>query len=131
MELAGTHGLFGYASCVFLIYAPVDPSHAASPEFKDNPNFGDQFDMNQFLNSPLPDLLHNFDGSPEGTPYFEFLNTPIIDDEILPSGSDYDISMPIFPEMEPIAAVPIPHIEDTLPHLPMDQLFINLPRTPL
>ncbi|TEB24035.1 hypothetical protein FA13DRAFT_1639136 [Coprinellus micaceus] len=123
-----------FFSIVLLTHGGTD---TASPEFKDNPNFGDHFDMNQFLTSPLPDLLHDFDGSPEETPYTDFLTTPVIpnnDDEIFPAG-EYDMNMPLFPMEHSVTAGPVhapaKAVEQGAPPFDLDALFTISPGTPM
>lgn len=97
--------------------------NTASPEFKDAPVFESDLEMmNQFLTSPLPELLHDFD-SPEETPYHDFLTTPVI-----PSNDDFDINMPIFPDYEPVEQVKPP---PAVPSLDTDGMFTISPGTPM
>ena len=90
------------------------------------PDFGDQFEMNQFLHSPLPDLLHDFEGSPE-VPMFDDL---ILDDpETLVPGT-FEPNITLFAELEGVIA-PSPTsgagIQNSLPLFDMTPLLTNLP----
>ncbi|KAJ6622542.1 hypothetical protein B0H10DRAFT_2013171 [Mycena sp. CBHHK59/15] len=56
----------------------------SSPLFEDAHTFGS---MDAYLTSPMPTPLHDFDdGSPEDSPYSDFLTTPV-----LPEASDSDM----------------------------------------
>ena len=109
----------------------------ASPEFKDNPNFGaasSTFDMNQFLTSPLPELLDDFD-SPDETPFQDFLTTPrlgIEQDFAMMPDMNYDPNAPIFPLDEPV--IPTHKEQEPLPApaaLDMQNLYTISPGTPM
>ena len=98
----------------------------ASPEFKDSSVIPD-FDMNQYLTSPLPELLHDFD-SPEETPFHDFLTTPVIASNDHDFGGDFDPNMPLFDydyveqdKQQPSA----------VPALDMDSMFTISPGTPM
>ncbi|RXW21338.1 hypothetical protein EST38_g4515 [Candolleomyces aberdarensis] len=98
----------------------------ASPEFKDAPVIP-EFDMNQYLTSPLPELLHDFD-SPEETPYHDFLTTPVIASNDHDLGGDFDLSMPLFGDYEPVEQDKQP---SGMNALDMDAMFTMSPGTPM
>lgn len=98
----------------------------ASPEFKDAPVIP-EFDMNQYLTSPLPELLHDFD-SPEETPFHDFLTTPVIASNDHEFAGDFDLSMPLFGDYEPVEQDKQP---SAAPALDMDSMFTISPGTPM
>lgn len=102
-------------------------NYLASPEFKDNPIFSSNFDMNEYLTSPLPDLMDDFD-SPEETPSNDFLTTPLIrsEDNFLTFPSDFE-TMPLFPDPVQEPSKPAQPAE---PQLDMEGLFTLSPSTP-
>ncbi|KAF6754920.1 hypothetical protein DFP72DRAFT_898027 [Ephemerocybe angulata] len=113
-------------------------NYLSSPEFKDHPTFGEStspsFDMNQYLTSPLPDLMHDFDESPGETPYNDFLTTPVIaaDHEFPGMGGVNEGwgDMPLFPLVE--ADHHTKHLEAPAPaSIDMDGLFTISPGTPM
>lgn len=114
----------------------ASPEFTASPEFKDLHSFsasGD-FDMAQYLTSPLaPELADDFD-SPEDTPFHKFLTTPLIqeDNHDFSAVIDYDHE-PLFPDLDAPVIPAKQQLDFAAP--PMDLDFEGLhtisPHTPM
>ncbi|KAF9525876.1 hypothetical protein CPB83DRAFT_858776 [Crepidotus variabilis] len=63
---------------------------AASPEFRDMNDF-------DFMTSPMPGMETDFGVSPEETPYQDFLNTPLVEDDDILFTSPMMTDAPLFP----------------------------------